>query len=71
MEAVRISIVGEGDKEALIDKEDVRDIYDVIDSMKPLHGCGFDLFGAVYEMFASNKEKKDLTVSSIECRKYS
>ena len=27
--------------------------------MKPLHGCGFDLFGAVYEMFASPKEKKD------------
>lgn len=27
--------------------------------MKPLHGCGFDLFGAVYEMFADAKEKKD------------
>jgi len=27
--------------------------------MKPLHGCGFDLFGAVYEMFASPKEKKE------------
>jgi len=27
--------------------------------MRPLHGCGFDLFGAVYEMFASNKEKHD------------
>ena len=27
--------------------------------MKPLHGCGFDLFGAVYEKFASPKEKKD------------
>ncbi len=27
--------------------------------MKPLHGTGFDLFGAVYEMFASSKEKKD------------
>ena len=27
--------------------------------MKPLHGTGFDLFGAVYEMFANAKEKKD------------
>jgi type I restriction-modification system DNA methylase subunit len=27
--------------------------------MRPLYGCGFDLFGAVYEMFANNKEKKD------------
>ena len=59
METVRISIAGEGSKKPLIDKEDVRDIYNVIDSMKPLHGCGFDLFGAVYEMFASTKEKKD------------
>jgi type I restriction enzyme M protein len=27
--------------------------------MRPLHGAGFDLFGAVYEMFASSKEKKE------------
>ena len=27
--------------------------------MRPLHGTGFDLFGAVYEMFASSKEKRD------------
>ena len=59
METVRISIIGESGKKPLIDKEDVKDIYSVIDSMKPLHGCGFDLFGAVYEMFASSKEKKD------------
>ena len=59
MESVRIYISGETGKKPLIDKDDVKLIYDVIDSMKPLHGCGFDLFGAVYEMFASNKEKKD------------
>ena len=34
-------------------------IYSVIDSMKPLHGCGFDLFGAVYENFANKKEKEE------------
>jgi len=59
MEYVRVYIVGEAGKNPLIDKDDVKRIYDVIDSMKPLHGAGFDLFGAVYEMFASNKEKKD------------
>jgi type I restriction enzyme M protein len=35
------------------------EIYDTIESVGSLHGCGFDLFGAVYEMFASNKEKGD------------
>jgi type I restriction-modification system DNA methylase subunit len=59
MEIVRKLIIGENSKKSLIDKEDVEAIYDVINSMKPLHGCGFDLFGAVYEMFASSKEKKD------------
>lgn len=34
-------------------------IYLIIDSMRPLHGTGFDLFGAVYENFANAKEKKD------------
>lgn len=60
MEAVRFKIKGEeAGKTPLIDKDDVKRIYEVIDSMKPLHGTGFDLFGAVYEMFASAKEKKD------------
>ncbi len=59
MESVRICITGEAGKPALIDKDDVKNIYEVVDSMKPLHGAGFDLFGAVYEMFASDKEKKD------------
>lgn len=59
MEVVRIAIDGDGKNKPLIDVEDVKQIYDIIDSMKPLHGTGFDLFGAVYEMFASSKEKKD------------
>lgn len=59
MEAVKIKLEGESGKLPLIDKEDVKRIYEVINSMKPLHGTGFDLFGAVYEMFASAKEKKD------------
>lgn len=59
MEKVRLLIVGQGTDKALIDKHDVKQIYRIIDSMKPLHGCGFDLFGAIYEMFASSKEKKD------------
>ncbi|MBW2991168.1 SAM-dependent methyltransferase [Candidatus Woesearchaeota archaeon] len=59
MESVRVSITGEGGKKSLVEKEDVKKIYDIINSMRPLHGCGFDLFGAVYEMFASSKEKKE------------
>lgn len=42
-----------------IDENDVIEIYQIIDGMGALHGCGFDLFGAVYEMFASLKEKGD------------
>ena len=59
MEEVKTAISGEAGKPSLVSKEDVKLIYEVIDSMRPLHGCGFDLFGAVYEMFASSKEKKD------------
>lgn len=59
MEEVRKSISGESGKKPLVSNEDVKLIYETIDSMKPLHGCGFDLFGAVYEMFASSKEKKE------------
>lgn len=59
MESVRTLITGESGKNPLVDKDDVQKIYEIIDSMRPLHGCGFDLFGAVYEMFASSKEKKD------------
>jgi type I restriction enzyme M protein len=59
METVRISIIGENGKIPLVDKDCVFEIYNIIDSMKPLHGTGFDLFGAVYERFASSKEKKD------------
>ena len=59
MEEVRITIMGTEKIKPIVSSEDVKNIYDIIDSMKPLHGCGFDLFGAVYEMFASKNEKKD------------
>ena len=39
--------------------QDLVDIYTVIDSAGTLHGTGFDLFGSVYEKFASIKEKSD------------
>ena len=35
------------------------EIYTIIGSMGQLHDSGFDLFGAVYEKFAGNKEKSD------------
>ncbi len=59
MEVVRIAISGDGKSKPLVDVDNVKQIYSIVDSMKPLHGTGFDLFGAVYEMFASSKEKKD------------
>ncbi len=59
LEVVKVSIAGDKDTPPLIDKDDVIMIYNIIDSARPLHGTGFDLFGAVYEMFASSKEKKD------------
>lgn len=46
-------------KTPLVSAENTRLIYNIINSMSPLHGTGFDLFGAVYEHFASSKEKKD------------
>jgi type I restriction enzyme M protein len=58
IDALRMAISGNG-QQPLVSKEDVRRIYETIDSMRPLHGAGFDLFGAVYEMFASSKEKKE------------
>lgn len=59
METVRVAITGESSKSPLVNNDNVLAIYSVIDSMKPLHGTGFDLFGAVYEKFASSKEKKE------------
>ena len=44
---------------AIISSTQLQSIYSIIDSMKPMHGTGFDLFGAVYENFANSKEKKD------------
>jgi len=59
METVRKFIYGSGNKNPLVDMVDVKQIYEIINSMGALHGTGFDLFGAVYEMFASSKEKKE------------
>jgi len=59
MEKVRVAIAGKEAVKPLVTLDEVKQIYKLIDSMKPLHGCGFDLFGAVYEMFASPKEKRD------------
>lgn len=47
------------DKKPIVSPENTKLIYNIINSMIPLHGTGFDLFGAVYENFASSKEKKD------------
>ncbi len=58
MGIVRKAISGKGE-ELIVDKRQVVEIYEIVDSMSPLHGCGFDLFGAVYEKFASSKEKQD------------
>ncbi len=59
MEVVRQAIEGDSETKPIISIADVKKIYTIIDSMKPLHGTGFDLFGAVYEKFANSKEKKD------------
>ena len=59
MEIVKTSISGDGVKGRKINAENVKQIYDIINSMGSLHGAGFDLFGAVYEKFASSNEKKD------------
>ena len=57
IDTLRSAIIG--GRKSLVPKEDVRRIYDITNSMRPLHGAGFDLFGSVYEMFASSKEKKE------------
>lgn len=44
---------------AIVSPVQLQSIYPIIDSMRPMHGAGFDLFGAVYENFANSKEKKD------------
>lgn len=59
IDALSVAIIGDNGRQPLVPHEDVRRIYDIVNSMRPLHGAGFDLFGAVYEMFASSKEKKE------------
>lgn len=56
VELVRTHISGSN---PLVKPSLLREIYDVINGMRPLHGTGFDLFGAVYEAFANSREKKD------------
>ena len=58
MEIVKTSITSSSGK-PLVSPSETKLIYNIINSMKPLHGTGFDLFGAVYEHFASSKEKKE------------
>ena len=59
IDALSVAIIGDNGGQPLVPREEVRRIYDIVNSMRPLHGAGFDLFGAVYEMFASSKEKKE------------
>ena len=59
IEKVRIAILGKGKDPPLVNPEVVKEIYNLINTMRPLHGTGFDLFGSVYEKFADAKEKKD------------
>lgn len=41
-----------------INEKNIIEIFNVVDNMGKLHSSGFDLFGSVYEKFASNEEKK-------------
>lgn len=59
MEKVQVAIKGNKTDKPIVKKEEVKQIYNLINSMTPLHGAGFDLFGAVYEKFANSKEKKE------------
>ena len=59
MEKVRVGITGREGNKPLVSQQDVKQIYNIINTMRPLHACGFDLFGAVYETFANSKEKKE------------
>lgn len=59
IESVKTNITGVSGKSPLVGEEEVKLIYDIIDTMRPLHNSGFDLFGAVYEMFANSNEKKE------------
>jgi len=60
MELVHVYInKRDGSGKLEFDIEYTSEIYTIIDSMGQLHDSGFDLFGAVYEKFAGNKEKSD------------
>ena len=59
IDALSVEIIGENGRQPLVPQEEARSIYGIVNSMRPLYGAGFDPFGAVYEMFASSKEKKE------------
>lgn len=59
MQKVKEIIHGVEGKKPLVSDEEAQQIYDIIDSMRPLHESGFDLFGAIYEMFADPNAKKE------------
>ncbi|NOR28053.1 MAG: N-6 DNA methylase [Lutibacter sp.] len=60
MDVVNLKISSKDSNNKLIfNVDDTIEIFEVVESMGRLHNSGFDLFGAVYEMFASNKEKSD------------
>lgn len=58
MDIVHNLINGKNGEKPLISKSNVKLIYETIDGMKPLHGTGFDLFGAVYEMVCKCKREE-------------
>lgn len=37
--------------------EEIIDIFNIVENMGSLHSSGFDIFGSIYEKFASNEEK--------------
>lgn len=56
IQPVKETISGEN---AIITPIQLQQIFPIVDSMKPLHGTGFDLFGAVYENFADASDKRE------------
>ena len=59
MDKVKNNIQGSGTESPIVEEKNVKKIYNIINTMKPLHGTAFDLFGSIYEMFADSKEKKE------------
>ena len=61
MERVRVSIVGKEKEKPLVKEDEVKQIYEIIDTMKPLHKSGFDLFGGLsMKCLQTRKRKRNL-----------